>query len=75
MTYQPACIKVNKLGRFAYTAYVLYQDDGLSTNEDSFRFAGPDIIEGPFDGFTHKGAWRKAWKAAGRKLVGRNYVD
>jgi hypothetical protein len=61
VAYRPNHIKMSRLG-FGWSAYLILRDDGLD------GIGGLDLEQGPYYGITYRRAWRRAFKAAGRRL-------
>lgn len=67
MTYRPVRIDVQPAWPLGYSARILLQDDGIEW--PGFGLVrGLDMTQGPYYGWTHRRAWKKAYKAAGGRL-------
>jgi len=58
MTYRPVEIEVRREG-FIYMAYIISRDD----NDE-----GMGVEQGPYCRLSHRWAWKRAYRAAGRRL-------
>lgn len=66
--YRPTAIQVSKCFWGRYSAYLILCDDGMTEVGGDQLSRGFDLKQGPYGALTYRRAWRKAFKAAGRRL-------